>query len=135
MADDGSFTQTGLDEMKAAIRTFPERHTARLRAVAEATATRVMDRARAILSSKTHGTGRTAAQIGPVKEDAANQQFLVTSRAPRGRASNLPWLLEYGTTKMGARAYMRPAADAEDDRYRHDMEAASADEAQKAFGS
>lgn len=134
MADGGSFTQTGLDEMKVAIRTFPAAHLARLRAVAEATAVRMRERAAAILNSKTHGTGATAASIGAPKEDKANQQFLVTSRAPRGRASNLPWLLEYGTSKMSARPYMRPAADAEDERYRSDMEAASADETQKALG-
>lgn len=131
----GSFTQTGLAEMKAAIAKFPAAHTARLRAVAEAAAHRVRARAQQILASKTHGTGRTEARIGEVQEDAANQQFLIVSRAPRGRASNLPWLLEYGTSKMGARPYMRPAADAEEDQYRREMDTASADETRKAFGA
>lgn len=131
---EGSFIQTGLAEMKASIATFPEAHTNRLRAVAEAAATRVMNRAREILASKTHGSGAMAARIGPVKEDRANSLFFVTSKAPFGRASNLPWLIEYGTANMGARPYMRPAADAEEERYRSEMEAASADEAQKAFG-
>lgn len=131
MADGGSFTQTGLAEMKAAIARFPEDHTARLRAVAAATADRLMKRSQAMMDS--HGTGATAARIGPVQEDKANQQFLVISRAPKGAASNLPWLLEYGTIDTPAFGYMRKAADAEEERYRADMEAASVDETQKAF--
>lgn len=148
---ESTFTQTGLAEMRQAIEQFPAAHTAALRAVAQATAGRVMARAKALLASQTHGTGATAAAI-TVTEDAANKQFIVSSpgvphptislhtmkRSGRTHTqkvsqNNLPIWLEYGTVHMTARPYMRPAAAAEEAQYARDMENASADAAAKAF--
>lgn len=130
--------------MRAAVQQLPTAVTAALRGVAEATAQRVLANARANLARQTHGTGATAAAIN-VTEDASNHAFIVASPGvphPRfslhrmtrsGRThtqkvtqNNLPIWLEYGTVHMAARPYMRPAAEAEVDRYRRDMEAASA---------
>ena len=149
---DSSFTTVGLEAFRRAVDQFPAAHTAKLRALAEETALRVRDDAKAILRSKTHGTGKTADAI-VVEEDAANQAFLVKSPGvPHQRLSlhrmkrsgrmhtqkvtqnNLPIWLEYGTVDMTARPYMRPAADRAQARYRRDMEAASAEAAAETFG-
>jgi hypothetical protein len=52
-----------------------------------------------------------------VREEEAKQQFLVESKAARPAPANLPIWLEYGTSKMSARSYFRPAAEAQADAY------------------
>lgn len=149
---ESSFTQTGLEEFKRAVERLPATVTAKLRSVAMVTAHRVKGDAQAILRSKTHGTGATANAIF-VEEDSANQAFLVKSPgAPHQRLSlhrmkrsgrthtqkvtqnNLPIWLEYGTSTMEARSYMRPAADRAQAQYRRDMEEASAKAVQETLG-
>jgi len=127
MSDGGSFTQTGVNEMRAAVQQLPAAVTAALRGVAEATSKRMLTHARELLRGHLK-SGRTALiDAMVIEEDGANQAFRVISKTPPGQPANLPLWNEYGTVKMGARPYMHPSADAEVDQYRRDMEAASAD--------
>ncbi len=132
-----------LDALRAAIDRFPDAVTAALKAVAKASADRIATNAANILRSKTHGTGATAASIRVV-DRSANQEYLVEvpggpiptiswhrmKRSGRGHTqrvtqNNLPFWLERGTVHMAARPFLRPAADAESDRYKANMAAAA----------
>lgn len=132
---ESTVTQTGRDEMIAAITTFPDAVTARLKAVAGATAARVRDGAQAILRSKQKTDATKLADNITVEEDAANKQFFVISRSPVGQPTNVTIWNEYGTVKMGARPYMHPAAAAEEAQYASDMQAAADGLAAETFGS
>jgi hypothetical protein len=112
----GSVTTTGLREGRAAVKRLPQAIGVALRAQANATGRRVQATARRILLEKTHGTGATAAEIA-VREDAAERVVLVESKARRPAPKNLPGWLEYGTVKMSAKSYMRPAGEAETARH------------------
>jgi HK97 gp10 family phage protein len=127
------FTQTGMAEMRQSIEQFSDDQTAALKAVARATAERILSRERQLLASQTHGEGNTADALF-IEEDAANKQFIVRFGLIKKRTANLPLWLEYGTVHMTARPFVRPAADAEKERYRRDMETASASAASKTFG-
>ncbi len=113
-------TTTGLDELFAATRALDDRVQGRFRAVAAASAFRVKTRAQQILRSKTHGTGATANAIGIV-EDLPRKRYQVIAQAPPQKPELLPVWIEYGTSKMAARPFMRPAADAEQAPYGHAM--------------
>jgi len=149
---ESAVTTTGIDELRRAINEFPASVTAVCRRVAEATANGILVDARRRLQSQTHGTGATAAAIY-IEEDAANHQFIIASPGvphPRfslhrmkrsGRThtqrvsqNNLPLWLEYGTQKMPARPYMRPAAEAAKPRYEADMQTAVETEMRRSFG-
>lgn len=143
MADGGSIVIAGLEELRSGIQQLPDQVTAALMRVASATAQRVLMKARANLKAQTHGTGATAAAM-LVRSDVANKMFVVESPgAPFTRLSlhtmkrsgrshtqkvtvnMVPIYLEYGTRSMSARPYLRPAVEAEQARYRSDMEAAA----------
>lgn len=119
-------TTVGLEELYAATRVLDDRVQGRLQAVAAATAFRVKARAQENLRSKTHGSGATAKAIGVVV-DHPRKQYQVISQAPPDKPDVLPFWLEYGTRHMGARPYMRPAADAERESYAANMLAAAVD--------
>lgn len=131
---DSSFTQTGVDQLRAGIDQFPARVTARLRSVAQATAERVKVKAQARLRAQQKTSATRLADNITVEEDAANQRFLVVSRSPVGQPTNVNLWNEHGTLKMRARPYMRPAAQAELARYQTDMQAAAEDVASETFG-
>ncbi len=136
----GSVTTTGFKEMEQAIREFPAAEQAALKEVARQTAEREKETA---ISLVRVDTGITRDSI-KVTDDSENHQFLVTvGPTPHpGRKGHwstyvrdfLAWDIERGTKNMPARPFMRPASDREVDRYRREMEAASAAAAQKAFG-
>lgn len=139
MADEG-LTTTGLTELIRSLDQWPAAETVAARQVAADTAARQQARARATLLSPTpsllHGRISTAEHVADaieLVEDAPNQKFQVISKAPRGNPANLPIWIEFGTSKQAARPYMRPAADAETERYHHDLEAAVAAVAAKVF--
>lgn len=129
-----SFTQTGREAMVRAIERFPDDQTAALKAVARATAERILARERQLLAAQTHGEGNTAAALF-IEDDSDNKRFIVRFGLIKNRPANLPIWIEYGTVHQPARPFVRPAADAEKDRYRHEMESASATAAAKTFGS
>src|SRR3990167_2635301 len=110
-------TSTGLEEFKAAARAFPEEHRKALRAVAQATATRVEARAIANMqASKYPAQARTV--IIATEEDAANQAFTVIAKPAPRRPGNITLWIEHGTLRVPAQPFMRPAAQAETAQYR-----------------
>lgn len=113
-------TQTGMADARRTVERLPQVMQSAFRAVAMRSAHRIAANAAAILRQKTKGTGDTAEAIRVV-EDSDDQQFLVESKAPQGRPANLPKWLEFGTVKMSARSYMRPARENEDPRYAEGM--------------
>lgn len=131
---EGSFTQTGVAELRAAIDVFPARHTAALRSVAQRSAERMRNDARRRLLAQLKTNARALADGITVKEDAANRQFMVESSPPKGQHPLVTIWNEYGTFKMSARPYMHPAADAEREPYRREMDRVSVAVAQETFG-
>lgn len=127
-----AFTQTGVEETRRQIEQFDDDQTAALKAVARATAERILERERALLAAQTHGEGNTAAAIY-IEDDSANKRFVVRFGLIRSRPANLPIWIEYGTVRQPARPFVRPAADAEIERYRHDMAVASEAAARRTF--
>jgi plasmid stability protein len=126
-------TTTGLEEYRRAVQTLPDTVKATLQAIAAATATRIQARAKDILTSKLKTDRQALIDAIVVDHDAANQRYQVISLPPRGQPQNVPIWVEYGTKKMEARPYMRPSADAEQDRYVRESQAASADVLRKAL--
>ncbi len=134
-----SVTTTGEQEMRTMIAYFPAAEQVALREVAHQTALREQATAQRLVRVD---TGITHDSI-VVREDAANHQYLVeVGPTPHpGRHGHwatfvrdlLAELIEKGTQFMAARPFMRPASDQEIDRYRRDMETASAESAQKVF--
>ncbi len=120
----GGVTVTGLKEARAAVERLPEHVIAALKAVAKSTAHRIATNAASILRSKTHGTGATADSIR-VLDESQHNQFVVNVPGDSSRPSALPLWLERGTRHMAARPFLRPAGDAENERYKHDMAAAA----------
>jgi len=139
MADAG-VTAPGLAALRAKVDTFPAVVTAQLRSVAWRTSRRVMEQAKAKVPVD---TGYTQDNIY-VAEEPDKKLFrveagtdrprvrIVTHAKPSGRVHTqsvtlnmLPVWLEYGTIHMAARPFLRPAADAEIDRYKAEMLAAA----------
>lgn len=127
---DAQVTATGLTELRRAIDQLPRAVELALRNVAWHSSRRIQARARQLLLSKTHGTGKTAASI-EVIEDEAERSFIVHPAGNPDRPANLPLWLERGTRHMTARPFMRPAADEEDPRYKRESEQAAIDAATK----
>lgn len=129
-------TITGLDEFKAAVGRLQGVVLVASRDVAMATALREQETARRLLRSQQTTEAHALADAITIVDDPANKQVLVVSFPPdaegryRGRLvqqpANVPIWNEYGTQTMTARPYMRPASDAEEDRYAHDGDAAIA---------
>jgi hypothetical protein len=117
-------TTTGLKETQRAVNQLPRQVTLALQSVAWRTAIRVREGAARRFRDQTKGSGATAAAIAVVDE-SARRQYAVVSKAPSGKPANLPLWLEFGTVKMRARAYMRPALVAEDARYRRESQDAA----------
>ncbi len=129
----GSVTSTGLPEMRAAIDAFPAAEEAALKDVAHQTALREQSTARALLRGQQKTSAHALADAIEVVEDLPHKRYLVISQPPADQPANVPIWNEFGTRYLAARPYMRPANDTEQDRYRRDMEAASADAAAKTF--
>lgn len=116
-------TANGLREAIAAVQQLPEAVTNRFKAVAEATANRIAENARRNLLSKTRAV-KTAASI-VVQDQTAKKQFNVHVPGDPSDDPKLAFWLETGTRNMPAKPYLRPAGDAESQRYRQDMTAAA----------
>ncbi len=120
----GGVTVTGLKEARAAVERLPQEVVAALKAVAKQTAERIAINAASILRSKTHGTGATAASIR-VLDESKYKRFTVNVPGSPEKPAQLPAWIERGTRHMAARPYLRPAGDAENERYKRDMAAAA----------
>lgn len=115
-----SIIVTGLSEARAAVDKLPDAVTDALKGVAKRTADRIAANAATILRSKTHGTGKTAASIR-VLDESADKQYDVNVPGDPSDPSNLPLWIERGTRFQQARPFLRPAGDAEHDRYKREM--------------
>lgn len=119
--------------MRAAIDAFPAAEEAALKEVAHQTALREQATARALLRGQQKTPAHALADAIEVVEDLPHKRYLVISQPPADQPGNTPIWNEFGTRYMAARPYMRPANDTEQDRYRQEMEAASAEAATKTF--
>jgi len=119
---EGSVTVTGLKELEEGIRILPETVSRALRTVALVTATRVKDRARAHTPYDPHHRDVRRPHLRDTYKitlDESRKQVTVTVGGTV-KPMLAVWL-EYGTATMTARPFFRPAADAEDDRYKREM--------------
>lgn len=114
---------TGFRELQALLDDFPNEVTSALRTVARDTADRVQARATQILDARTNGKASRIAAISIVDEPE-QRQVRVIAEGISGKPANLALWFERGTRYMEARPFMRPAGDAEDDRYKRDSFAA-----------
>ncbi len=141
MADGGSFTQTGVTEMRRAVEQLPSAVTAALRKVAQASANAILVGARRRLLSPAPplkcGRVSTAAHVAAlieVVEDLPNKQYRVISNSPSGTPGNDVLWIEYGTQHQVARPYMTPTAKDEEPTYLKNSAQAAADAATKVLG-
>jgi HK97 gp10 family phage protein len=128
-------TTTGLSELRAAVDRLPAVVEPALQGVAQRTAERVADRARQHVPRR---TGYTYAQIVVVHDPARHESRVevgptASHPATREHPLMLPAWLEFGTRYQPARPFMRPALDAEDARYRQELETVSAAVATQVF--
>ena len=130
---DGSVTVTGLDEYRRAVQTLPEDVRRALHAVAVTTAKRVQAAGKATLASRLKTSRHALLDAITVADDAEHNQVQVRSAPPPGQDRMLPMFVEYGTVKMPARPYMRPAADGVVAQYSLDVDRASTELVRKAL--
>lgn len=124
-----SATVTGLAELKRGIERLPQAVTDACRKVARDTALRVRGSA---ASKVPVDTGITRDSIHVVPHPEEKFYRVEVGAAPQHRRDdgrtaflpNLPIWLEFGTRFKSARPFMRPAFDAESDRYVRDMTSA-----------
>lgn len=131
----GSFTQTGVTEMRQAVQQLPAAVTSALRGVAESTARRILADARQRLGGQIKSDRTALINAMAIEEDVANRVYRVVSKPPPGQPGNVPLWNEYGAIgRIKARHYMHDSAAAAEDRYRKDGEQASIDAARKVLG-
>lgn len=120
---ESSVTVTGLKEAKAAVDKLPTVVTAALKQVAQRAANRIVSSYRVHLLSQTkaHKTAASARVLDESKE----RQFVANVPGDPSDPANLAMWLEYGTSRMSAKPALRPAGDAENDRYKADMASAA----------
>jgi len=121
---EGGVLVTGLKEAYANVEALDTHVTEALKGVAHGTADRINTGYRERLRSQTHGTGRTA-NSSRVLDESAEKQFTVNVPGDPEKWPNLPGALEYGTRFMSAKPSLRPAGDAENERYKADMATAA----------
>jgi HK97 gp10 family phage protein len=116
-----------LADLRAAVDAFPAKVSAQLRAVAWRYSRQAMALSKQNLQSVTTGHNKEGHQETNnsivVIEQADQKQFIVTVENPDNPMLG-NWI-EYGTRKMSARPFMRPASDALNDPYGRDMLAAA----------
>lgn len=124
-----------LSDLRRNIERLPQAVTAQLRAVAWRYSREAMARSKQNLQAKTHGHNTEGHQHTidaiVVIEKPAQKEFLVTVENPDNPMLG-NWI-EYGTRKMAARPFMRPASDALNAGYQRDMLAAGEQTAEEFF--
>jgi HK97 gp10 family phage protein len=126
---EGSVTTTGMREMRQAVEQLPQAVTLALRAVAFRVSRDVYADAKRLLIVQQKTDARNLANEMHIEEHASEKAFEVIADAPSDQPANLPTWLEFGTWKMAARPFMRPALDAANAGYKREMEQASIDAA------
>lgn len=146
----GSVTVTGLAEFKRGVEQLPAAVQTAMRSVAHRTAQKVQALAQRRVPV---ATGYTKDNIH-ITEEADRNQFTVDAGTDRPRVglalhrstrtgrthtqkvtlNMLPVWLEYGTVKMSARPFMRPAAEESDAGYKRDMEIAAVTAGERTIG-
>ena len=114
---------SGLREFKAAVDVFPERATARFKAVAHDTAVRIVAGYRQKLLSQTKA--RKTAASARVLDESADKRYVANVPGDPDDPANLSMWLEYGTKQMSAKPALRPTGDEQDARYKRDMASAA----------
>lgn len=125
-------TLSGFREHRAAVKALPKAVEEAVRKVARDTALRVMHRAQQLVAVDT-GVTRDSISVKP-EPDRQLYAVGVFENKPHIRAGhrtatmpNIDIWLEFGTIHMHARPFLRPALDAENDRYVRDMKQAAED--------
>ncbi len=116
---EGGVTVTGLKELMANVDQLPDTVTAALKQHAVSTATRIRDEYRRLLLSQTKAV-KTAASAR-LLDESERKQIVVNVPGDPSDPAGVPGWLEYGTSRMAAKPSLRPARDAEADRYKRDM--------------
>lgn len=111
--------------MRKAVEQLPRAVTLALRAVAFRVSRTVYADAKQRLIAQQKTPSRKLANAMHIEEHESEKAFEVISDAPSDQPANLPTWIEFGTVKMEARPYMRPALDHANAGYRRDMETAS----------
>ncbi len=125
MADGGTVTTTGLEELRRAIDRLPDAVTTALKTVAQRSAQAIAGDAARRLRAQQKTEAHALADAIEITEDLPNKQVIVRSNPPAGQPANVTIWNEHGTARMAPRPYMRPAADAGRVVYERETEAAA----------
>ncbi len=126
-------TVTGLKELMAAVDRLPETVTAALKQHAVTTATTIMEEYRRRLLSQTKAV--KTADSARLLDESDRKQIVVNVPGDPADPSGVPGWLEYGTSRMAAKPSLRPARDAEADRYKRDMAIVAEQALREALGA
>jgi HK97 gp10 family phage protein len=124
---------TDLQALRAKVDQLPADVTAALKTVAHRAARNIAGDAARRLRSQQETSAHALADAIIVVDDSGDKKFIVESQSPSGQPANVNIWNEHGTSRMAARAYMRPAADAERDNYTRECEAVIAPLIEKVF--
>lgn len=116
-------SNAGLEAAKRQIEMLPAAVTAALKEVARQTAERIKEGYQQRLLAQTKAV-KTAASAR-VLDESDQKRFDVNVPGDSADPDELPFWLERGTHKMAAKPALRPAGDAENERYKNDMAAAA----------
>jgi len=118
---EGSVVVYGFSEAQAKTQSLPETAKAALKAVATATAQRILTgyQARLLAQTKARKTAASARLLDEFDE----RQITVNVPGDPDDPANLPMWLEHGTRRMTAKPALRPAGDAQNARFKADVTA------------
>jgi len=121
---EGGVKVTGLREAYAAVEALPTHVTAALKDVAHATADRIKTGYQERLKASTPKAYETA-DSARVLDESDEKQYVVNVPGHPDEPAGVPGWLEFGTRYATARPALRPAGDAESERYKSAMAAAA----------
>ena len=126
---ESTFTQTGVQEMRALYANAPQRVDTVCARAARGAANAMLLGARRRLSAPSpatkgphiHKSGESLAEAIDIVEDLPGKQIRVVSHSPSQYPANLVFWWEHGTAHQPARPYMRPSADEQRAPYARDL--------------